>query len=330
MTDVLSARSVLTAVRDPGVDNPSAFLATNSGNEVFSVPGRPGVIVYREAGNHLVQFGGPFAPTGDHDELIRAFAEEAGRRGRTVVAVQLPRADAERYAAHGFVVNQLGASYAVDLSRFSLQGTRFMQLRNKISRAHRAGVTVIEADPAEWYDAMTELDRIWLRSKGEHARQLEFLVGEYGGELQNERRLFAGLIDGQLVGYISYSPAYGSRPGWLHDLSRRRPDEVPGLMEAINKTAIDTFRAEGAPWLHFGFTPFTGLDPALELPGHSPAFAGFMKLLFAYGEAVYPARSQLAYKSKWAPHAVLPDYVAFQGGASVTGFADIFRACAAI
>ena len=25
-------------------------------------------------------------------------------------------------------------------------------------------------------------------------------------------------------GYISYSPVYGSRPGWMHDLSRRQPD----------------------------------------------------------------------------------------------------------
>jgi hypothetical protein len=28
---------------------------------------------------------------------------------------------------------------------------------------------------------------------------------------------------------------------------------------------------------------------------------------------VYPARSQLSYKEKWAPHAVLGEYVAFSG-----------------
>ena len=243
--------------------------------------------------------------------------------------VQLQQADARQYAAAGFTINQVGASYAVDLARFTLEGTRFMQLRNKISRAHRAGLVVVEADADVWYDEMRRLDKIWLQGKGEHATELEFLVGQYGGEMQGHRRLFVGHIDGELAGYISYAPVHGSRPGWLHDLSRRRPNDIPGLMEAINKTAIDTFRAEIAPWLHFGFTPFTGLDDRLELPGYSPAFNRFMHLLWVYGEAVYPARSQLSYKSKWAPDVVLPEYLAFQGPASVAAFAHVFRACAA-
>jgi lysylphosphatidylglycerol synthetase-like protein (DUF2156 family) len=329
VTDVAADRaSVLSAIREyADADNPSSFLAVNDGNQYFTVPGLPGVIVHRTAGDWLVQLGGPFAPAEAYEPLLTAFLKHAEEQQRRVVAVQLQRRDAERYAAAGLTVNQIGASYAVHLPEFSLYGTRFMQLRNKISRAFRAGLTVFEADAGQWIDQMRELDRGWLRDKGEAVRPLEFLVGQYGGEMQDQRRLFVGTIDGELAAYISYSPVYGTRAGWMHDLSRRIPGKIPGLMEAINETAIKQFIGEGVEWLHFGFTPFTSLSDDYEIAGHSPAFGHFMQALWQYGEAVYPAKTQLAYKEKWAPQLVLPEYVAFSGGASVAGFAHIFRAC---
>jgi lysylphosphatidylglycerol synthetase-like protein (DUF2156 family) len=325
----ISTDSVLAAIAENS-DNPSAFLAANSGNSHFTHPAAPGVIAYRTVGRHLVQFGGPFAPAAHRAELLRRFGEFAAAGGRRVVAVQLQSTDTDTYAAAGYTVNQVGASYAVDLAEFTLRGSKFVKLRNKISRAHRSGLTVTEVAQESWQSAMTELDEVWLSSKGKHAKPLEFLVGEYGGAAQRHRRLFAGTIDGRLAGYISYSPAYGSRPGWLHDLSRRRPDGPPGVMEAVNHAAIETFRAEGAHWLHFGFTPFTGLSAELEVLGASRWFRWLVGQLWTRGESVYPARTQLAYKTKWAPHAVLPEYVAFSGGASLAGFLRIFKAANAL
>ncbi|HEV2780672.1 MAG TPA: DUF2156 domain-containing protein [Actinophytocola sp.] len=306
-------------------DNPSGFLALNGGNSYFTAAGVDGVVVYRTSGRYLVQFGGPFAAAGDRRTLLTRFGEFAADRGKRIVAIQLQRADAQLYAAAGFAVNQVGASYAVRLDEFTLRGSRFVRLRNKISRARRAGLTVAEESVSPCRSALAELDAIWLHSKGKHAKPLEFLVGERGGPMQPYRRLFVGRIGGELAGYITYSPVHGSRPGWLHDLSRRRPDGPPGIMEAINKTAIDTFSAEGAPWLHFGFTPFTGLDPGLELPTASRWFRWLVGQLARRGAAVYPASTQLAYKRKWAPQAVLPEYVAFSGRASLSGFLQVFR-----
>ncbi|WP_030261505.1 bifunctional lysylphosphatidylglycerol flippase/synthetase MprF [Streptomyces violens] len=310
--------------------NPSAFLALNEGNSYFTSPGAEGVIVYRRSGRCLVQFGGPFAPAEHYSRLLGAFAAYARRQRLRLVGIQLQQADAVRYAELGFTVNQIGASYAVDLAGFSLRGSRFVRLRNKISRSLRSGLTVQEAPADQWTGALRELDARWLAGKGKHARPLEFLVGQHGGAAQRHRRLFVGLIDGELAGYISYSPVYGSRSGWLHDLSRRRPDGPPGVAEAINSHAIEVFRGEGARWLHFGFTPFTGLDPACEVPGHSPAFRWLVGKLWERGDAVYPARSQLAYKEKWAPDVVIPEYIAFRGRASLRSLTHVFRAANAL
>ncbi|KOG16323.1 bifunctional lysylphosphatidylglycerol flippase/synthetase MprF [Streptomyces viridochromogenes] len=308
-------------------ENPSAFLAMNDDKEVFTLPGTEGVVLYRRAGGYLVQFGGPFAPEDSYGALVAAFRAHARDQGLRVVGVQLQAYDAERYVRHGFTVNQIGASWAVGLPEFSLRGTRFMQLRNKISRALRNGLKVEEVAAEGRHDAIERIDRAWLKSKGENVRPLEFLVGRIGGPAQQHRRLFLGTIDEEPVAYISYSPVYGSRSGWMHDLSRRLPDGSPGLMEAVNAAAIEIFRGEGAEWLHFGFTPFTGLSPDAELPGHSPAFSWLMQFLWAEGAALYPAQTQLAYKEKWGPELLIPEYVAFEGQASLPSFAHIFRAC---
>ncbi|MGV2918438.1 DUF2156 domain-containing protein [Streptomyces alfalfae] len=327
MTVTTVENPILQAVRThTHAENPSAFLALNSGNSSFSLPGTDGVVVYRRTGRFAVQFGGPFAAPEEYDTLLDGFRRHVKEEGLTHVGVQLQRADAERYARLGFTVNQIGASWAVSLPEFTLRGTRFMQLRNKISRAHRNGLQIQEVPAHAFQEALETIDGAWLSSKGA-ARPLEFLVGEIGGEVQEQRRLFVGTIAGAPVAYISYSPVYGSRAGWMHDLSRRVPDGSPGLMEAINAHAIEVFRGEGVKWLHFGFTPFTGLDAAHELDGHSPAFQWLMHALWAEGAALYPAQTQLSYKQKWAPDALIPEYVAFDGAASLASFAHIFRAC---
>jgi lysylphosphatidylglycerol synthetase-like protein (DUF2156 family) len=332
MTELLTETDlVLDAIqRHPVANNPSAFLALNDGNSYFHVDGVDGVVVYREFDRYLVQFAGPFAPLDARRRLLQEFVRFAAAKGKEIVAVQIQDGDAPDYVAEGFTVNQMGGSFAVELERFTLAGTAFMQLRNKISRALRTGMVVREVPLEQWHDAMRELDQGWLGTKGEGVKPLEFLVGEYGGRYQPMRRVFVGVTEGRLMAYITYSPVYGKHPGWLHDLSRRQPDSPPGVMEAINKTAIDTFIGEGVPWLHFGFTPFCELETQPKFPGYSKAFHWFMSHLWANSEAVYPAQTQHAYKHKWNPTLMTGEYIGFQHGASIPALVHIFRACNAI
>jgi lysylphosphatidylglycerol synthetase-like protein (DUF2156 family) len=331
MTETLAGSDIaLDAIqRYPDADNPSSFLAVNEGNTYLHLPGMPGVIVYRPTGRYLVQFGGPFAPKEARPGLLRSFIDLAARQGREIVAIQLQGADAAEYLAEGFTVNQIGGSYALRLDTFDLRGTSFMQLRNKIARAMRSGLIISEAPLGAWHAAMKELDAGWLAAKG-GAKSLEFLVGQYGGRYQHLRRLFVGVRGGRLTGYISYSPVYGSLPGWMHDLSRRQPDSPPGVMEAINKAAIEKFRAEGVQWLHFGYTPFSAISTEAELPGHSRAFHWFMEELWTNGGHIYPAQTQYAYKEKWKQDVILPEYIAFQHEASIPALVHVFRACNAV
>ncbi len=309
-------------------ENPSAFLALNAETRHFTTPGIDGFVAYRPTGRRtLVQLGGAFASPADQAALLTAFVAHARAQRRRVVAVQLMRADAELYAAHGFTVNQFGSDYARSLTGFSLAGKKHMQLRNKLSRARRAGVTVREeALDAAVAAELAEVDAPWLHSKGRHVKELEFMVGELGGTAQPLRRLFVARDDtGRVLAYVSFSPAYGARSGWLHDLSRRLPDAAPGALELVVVTAVETFQAEGAGFLHFGLTPFTSLSPEHEVAGASPMAARILRLLATHGSAVYPAADQLAYKEKWGLDLVEPEYVAFGGGLSLRGLWGLLR-----
>ena len=297
-------------------DNPSGFLTLNEGNRYFRDPEIDGVVCYREVGRYRIQFGGPIADPAERGELFDRFRAAAHRDRRRVAAVQIPGADAGLYAERGLKVNQLGTSYAVELAGFSLGGRKFMKLRNKISRAGRLGVQVSEVVLTGHEAELAEIDRAWLRSKGRFVKELEFMIGEVGGPVQGLRRLFLARLEGRPVAYISFSPVYGERDGWLHDLSRRLPDSPPGVMETIVSYAVERFRAEGVSWLHFGFTPFTGLAAEHGLPTANPRVDKLFGWLARKGGFLYPAKSQLEYKMKWNPNHLVPDYIAFEGWVS--------------
>jgi lysylphosphatidylglycerol synthetase-like protein (DUF2156 family) len=306
------------------VNHPSGFLALNSTNRIFTVPGHPGFIAYREQGKHLVLFGGIHAPEDSWEAILDGFSAEAIRRRRRVMAVQVRESQVGLFAARGFTVNSFGSSFSLALEGFSLAGKKKMKLRNKIQRARRSGVRVVEIgqdiprDEAA-FASLGEVSAEWLDGKG--AKEIDFLIGEIGGPEDADRRIFAALSEaGSVLGFISYVPVWGERPGYLHDLTRKRPKAPAGTMELVNSTAIERFRAEGAGYLHFGFTPF--IVDGFEPPAASKAVAWVVRKLREHGEALYPAASQAAYKLKWEPDVVEREYVAVKP-LSLRGIVDL-------
>lgn len=299
--------------------HPSAFLALNRTTKHFRSAVVPGFIAYREAGGYLFQLGSVFAPPSSQAALLREFCDKATREGRYICALQLRPEDIPIYHDAGFHINQLGLSYSLDLTTFKTSGTRFMKMRNKIARARHSGVEVAElgADlpksPAAW-EQLEGVTRSWLRSKGRHVKQLEFMIGEIGTPADTHRRIFVALQGTEIIGFISYVPSYGALRGYMHDLSRRVDRAPPGVMELVNVTAIERFKAEKQRYLHFGLTPFVGLsDETDAIDGKSGVVSWVLRMLAKHGKAIYPAQSQVEYKMKWNPQIIMPEYLAFQG-----------------
>jgi lysylphosphatidylglycerol synthetase-like protein (DUF2156 family) len=313
-------------IGDPSalVDHPSGFLALSPRNRRFTAPGISGFVAYRERGRHLFVFGGVHALPSSRGALLDRLLAHAESAGRRVIVVQLREAHVEPFLSRGFTVNQLGTSFGLTLRDYSLRGTPKMQLRNKIHRARRAGLRVVEVgrDVPRDEDAFGRLRAIsaaWLAEK--RRRELDFMIGELGGVVDRPRRIFMILEpSGRAVGFITYVPAWGTRPGYLHDLTRRLPDAPAGAMELGHAHALARMATEGVEYLHFGFTPFV-VDGS-ELPGASRWAAWAVRALYRYGAPIYPAASQAHYKLKWGPDIVEREYVAARP-LSVRGVMDL-------
>jgi len=294
------------------IDHPSGYLALDARNRRFGLAGVPGFIAYRAEGRHLVVLGGVHALPWSEDELLDAFLDHAAAGGRRVLAVQVRERQVKLFRDRGFTVNQLGTSFGLRLRGFTLAGSARMQLRNKLGRARRAGVRVVEVGrdvPRDRaiFAGLRAISDAWLACKG--GRELDFMVGELGEPDETARRIFLALdAAGGALGFITYVPVWGSAPGYLHDLTRRRPEAPPGVMELLNATAVERMRAEGVRFLHFGFTPFI-VDPA-EGDAGSRIAAWAVRALGRWGGAIYPARSQARYKEKWGPDLVEREYLA--------------------
>jgi lysylphosphatidylglycerol synthetase-like protein (DUF2156 family) len=312
-------------------DHASAFLAMNDETRHFHTPGVDGLVAYRPAGRrYVIGLCGPFAAPEDRPKLLRAFEDWAAGQRRRVAFVQLMRADADLYAGYGgYRINQFGASWSIELPGYSLRGRKFVKVRNMVNRAHREGVSVVEV-PYEQRAAMAggldQIDAQWLRGKGKHVKELEFMIGQRDGRGAPYRRLFVGLFEGAPVAYVSYAPVYGSQSGWLYDLTRKSSTAPPGTIEAVFATALESFQAEGAGWLHLGMTPFSGLDPGNELPGVSDKMiTKVVGLVGTHGHKVYPAATQASFKLKWLPHVTHPEYNAFAGKVRPSGMYALMR-----
>ncbi len=300
-------------------DHPSAFLALNKGTQHFRAANLPGFIAYREAGRYLFQLGSVYAPPESRAALLQEFCAKAARERRSICALQLRGPDVAIYEQAGFHVNQLGLSYSLELATFQTAGTRFMKMRNKIARARASGLKIVELGVdvprtrAVW-DQLYAVTESWLSSKGRHVKELDFMIGEIGQPTNTFRRVFAAMDGDRVVGFICYVPCYGEYRGYMHDLSRRTRDAAPGVMELVNISAIERFKAEGVAYLNFGFTPFIGLSGETDnAPSRSAVVSWVVKMLAKHGKAIYPASSQAEYKMKWNPRRIEPEYLAFQG-----------------
>ncbi|WP_332879547.1 DUF2156 domain-containing protein [Massilia sp. S19_KUP03_FR1] len=308
-----------------GSDNPSAYMALNQATSHFTVAGTDGFIAYRRHGGFLFQLGGGFGAPAARRTLLAAFRQFAQERACRICAVQLQEEDVALYREQGFCINQMGTAYTIELDAFCAAGSHFTRLRNKVSQARRAGIAVVELGvdaprgSLEWGELFS-ISHAWLAAKRENTKLVEFMVGELGQPRDLERRVFAARQDGKIIGFISFVPVQGARPGLLHDLTRRRADAPPGVMDLINMTAIARFQQEGVRHLHFGLSPFAGLNPQRDrVAGKSWLLTQIAKGIYRHGACIYPARQQEQYKRKWHPHVALPEYVGFEGGFSLVG-----------
>ncbi|MAS42561.1 MAG: hypothetical protein CML43_05305 [Rhodobacteraceae bacterium] len=215
-------------------------------------------VMYAVQGRRWVALGDPQGPRAAWGPLVDKF-EAAARAARGRVAIYKSDESARDFwAARGWKIQKLGEEGALDLAAFTLDTPERRELRRKLSRLKKAGVTIVrrapgEADPAE----LADVAEAW--TEGGAKRERSFSMGHWDWTFARRHELVEARKDGRLVGFVT---AWTSGDGAerMLDLMRLRPDAPDGTMHALIVEAALAAQEAGAARFNLCMAPFSGLD----------------------------------------------------------------------
>ncbi len=283
-------------------------------------------IAFFQYKNTLISVGGILASQNDKEQTLKDFLKYCKDKKYQYLFLHFPKEDIPVFENNSLLINQLGASYTIDIKNYSLEGKKFQQLRNKINKAKKSGVSVERIDEQANFEILKprlkEINKSWL--KGKKAKHLTNLVTDF--ETLNLdsglHKLYTANKENEVIAYIIYSKNFGKFKGWFHNITRKAPDTQDGVMQLINQKALNEL--EDLDYLNFGFTPLVELQPNLNF-NSSPTFHKIMKFMESKGGVVYPARSQRQYKMSWRPQIIDYEYIAFPQGKAIKSLLTLLR-----
>lgn len=309
--------------------HPLSILTMQPETNLFVSDQVEAAIPYFHDKNLFLAIGGLLANDKDKPLVLDDFLRFSRNQKKIPSFLFFQHDDRKRMAQAGLCVNQIGASCKIDIERYSLEGGHFQQLRYKIRKAEKSGIRVREINCPTAYESLRSclhsINDSWLKSKGN--KLLRRLVTDFSSIRipDPNRRLFIATLDQALTGYILYSRLFGPKTGWFHDLSRKAQNTPDGIMQLINKYALDCFKQEGHEQLDFGFTPLVEMQPS-PYDNHSALFSKLANWLARQGGVVYPARSQWQYKKSWRPHHIEAEYLAYPKGKTLPALWGLLKA----
>jgi phosphatidylglycerol lysyltransferase len=270
---------------------------------------RRGFVMYGVQGRTWVALGDPVGPPECWSGLIRAFLERCDDYGGMPVFYEVSKAHLHRYADFGLTFVKLGEEARIDLTQFSLEGSRASRHRQAVRYIEKAGATFRVVEPADVpaiIDRLRVVSDAWLREKS---------VGEKGfslGSFQPDylARFPVGVVekDGEIYAFanIWLSPCHAEL---AIDLMRFREGAPREVMEGVLVSVMSWGKAQGYRWFSLGMAPLSGF----ERSPMAPLWNRIGSFLFEHGGSFYNFQGLRAYKDKFHPHWE-PRYLVYPGG----------------
>lgn len=238
--------------------------------DVFATDALDGAVVHGLAGRYAVVLGDPIGPIDAAWQVFDRFLAACHASGLIPAVYQASAASRGHLHAVGLRSVLVGREAVLELSGFSLDGSRRANLRHTVTRARRGGIQIeahldgLDIDARErLLPALRAIDAAWTARVGP---QLGFTIGRFDPEaLARTAIVVACEADGQPSAFATFLPT-GVDGGYALDLMRRRPGGTPGAFEACVAEAAFALQARGATRLSLGLAPLSGLSAASDVP----------------------------------------------------------------
>jgi ergosteryl-3beta-O-L-aspartate synthase len=261
----------------------------------FSVPCIEGVIAYRPSLRCRVAIGDPVCAPRDQERLAERFRVANAGQGCSTVYAAAGQAFAERCIAHGYAAIEFGQEQIFDPQRDPTRGSSGRELRKKVHRAERDGVTIHEPRERELGETsaqMREVGRAWLAAR--HGPQA-YITPLHRFEPSRGRRFFYALHHGRMVGVLSLV-RMDAHDGWVFEHLLPRPDAPVGTSELLVTTALHVLGTEGSAHATFGPAALAHLGRMCRV-GAGSSLVG--RLVFDSAGRLFHIESQKRFREKF-------------------------------
>lgn len=268
-----------------------------------------GFVMYGVQGRTWAALGDPVGPPDRFDHLIRLFLERCDDFGGIPVFYQVSSEHLHRYADVGLTFVKLGEEARVDLTAFTLDGSRRKTLRTAIHRVEREHGTFRVIPPCEVPCVMNQLQSVsdeWLahRAAAEKGFSLGFFAPDYVA------RFPVAVVeqDGRIVAFTNVFQG-ADRNEVSVDLMRYGARAPKDVMDALFVQTMLWGKAQGYRWFSLGMAPLSGFERSPV----APMWTRLAAFVYEHGEAVYNFQGLRAFKEKFDP-VWQPRYLAYPGG----------------
>lgn len=286
----------------------ASLLWTGDKRVLFS-SGGSALLMYQVTGRSWVVMGDPVGDADEFDDLLWRFTDECDRGFGRPVFYSVRGDLADLYRRHGLALSKLGEEATVDLTDFSMSGSKRAKLRSEIRASVKAGVEVevIESrDLAAVMPQLREVSDTWLADR--NAREKTFSLGAFEEDYVARFPVAVARISGRVVAFASLW-ASGGRHEVKVDLMRRLPDAPRTVMSHLFVESMTWAQQAGYASFSLGMAPLSGLRTDTSAPfwdriGH---------FLWTHGEHFYNFQGLRQFKERFDP-AWETRYVASPGG----------------
>ena len=301
--DELAIRALLSTY---GKNDSLGYFATRRDKSVIFAPNGRAAITYRVEVGVCLASGDPVGDPRAWPQAIAAWLALCEAYGWAPGVMGASATAAQAFNAAGLSALQLGDEAILYPDRFRLSGPEMKPVRQAVTRARRAGVTVRlrrhrELSAAEMTEVIRRADA-WRDTETE--RGFSMALGRLGDSADGDCLLVEALdgTDGPVVGMLSFVPWGGN--GLSLDLMRRSPQSPNGTVELMVSDVLQRADTIGVSRVSLNFAMFRSAFEQGSQLGAGPVARLWRALLVFFSrwwqlETLY--RSNMKYQPEWVP-----------------------------
>ncbi|KUO61648.1 MAG: hypothetical protein APF84_17130 [Gracilibacter sp. BRH_c7a] len=250
----------LELINKYGTDSLS-YLALSNDRHYFFGHKVEGLVAYRIINKIVICLGDPICRIHDIEEFINEFKYYCKINKYKICFCSISNHTRKFLSEDEFCISKYGEEALIDLWKYEMRGSSTLKLRQKIRKAEKDGLRVIEYHPKKERDLKLEMEickisEEWLSHK---KSKLNFSVGELQIDSPFGRKYFISIDKAKKAQAVLVFTPFLQGKGYFLDVMRRKLDATSGTMEHAIINASLRSKEEGISFISLGVAPLTGI-----------------------------------------------------------------------